>query len=451
VAGKPYNPGVFDVSKPGKAAPSPYSKPIITGHTPMTADPTLRHEGSLIRPTSVPVQFDGEPAGHEESKVEVKNNNAAHVTPANDAFQFSEPETPANAPVSPPSDSGNQEVENAGLSAILATNKADDPVGLANTSHQDHDKKENSLGASAPSYSAVDSLMDEEKTHSDKKDHKEEYHQVNTVPDVPHIPQVTEAIKRPKKDRSKFKVALAGVLVLLIAGYLAADAGAFGSSVKMPFHIFKQKTEDVAPVVINKPTVTPSTPVVVKPTVPVGMTAFSDPATPLSFNYPTAWGTAIASKEDGTTSRSASPKADGTYAYKITFDTNKDIEVTATSNKYLPVRRSTAYYDYLQWCIGTNDSKFYQQTLRYTTASGTDTPTTVTCDQGPLDGAVKIDDSTIVQPAVKDSSGKTVIGDVYIKNLTDKELSAAHVKDATMKNGDDIKKMLTSLKVVIRS
>jgi hypothetical protein len=439
------NPGVFDVSKPGKSAPSPSSRPIITGHKPITTDPTLRSGSTLSRSSSVPIRFDDE-HHDEENKVEVKSHSEPQLAPSNDSLQFTEQETPlATSNPSSPADSNPQEVENAGLSAILATNKADDPVGLANTS-QEHEKKEDNLGnAMAPSYSAVDSLMDEEKSHSYKETHEQENQNVGHDSEVLHVPQITDAIKKPKRGKGNMKVVLAAILVLLIAGYLAADAGAFGGSIKMPFHVFKQKTAETTPAVAPNPA-PPKTPAVVAPAVPAGMAAFSDPSVPLSFNYLTAWGKPTITTEDGTTSRTASPKSDGIYAYKITFDTDKDIELTATSNKYLPVRKTTTYYDYLQWCIGTNDTKFYQQTLRYTTANGTDTPTTITCDQGPLDGAVKIDEATIMQPNVKDASGKTVLGDIYIKNLTDKNFSVVHVKDATMKNGDDIKNLLSGLK-----
>lgn len=240
-------------------------------------------------------------------------------------------------------------------------------------------------------------------------------------------------------------------MILLIAGYLAADAGAFGSGINLPFHVFK-KAAPATPAATPKPASAAS--VKSTPAIPAGMSAFSDPAAPLVFYYPSAWGKPSVTTEDGTTKRSTDPKteskSDGIHTYIINFGTNKDVELSATSNKYLPKRTTTAYSDYLQWCIGTSDSKFYQQTLRYTTANGIDTPTTVTCDQGPLDGAVKIDDATIMQPNVKDAAGKSM-GDIYIKNLTDPELSVAHVKDATMKNGDDIKKALSSLKVVIKS
>jgi hypothetical protein len=40
-----------------------------------------------------------------------------------------------------------------------------------------------------------------------------------------------------------------------------------------------------------------------------------------------------------------------------------------------------------------------------------------------------------------------VIGDLYTKNLNSKDLQVLRVKDAQSKNGDDIKKMLATVKV----
>jgi hypothetical protein len=84
--------------------------------------------------------------------------------------------------------------------------------------------------------------------------------------------------------------------------------------------------------------------------------------------------------------------------------------------------------------------------LKFTTAGGVDSPSTVTCDQGPLADADKINDSTIVQANTKDAAGK-VSGDLYTKNLSDSELVVFRVKDKAMTNADDIKTLLESVKV----
>jgi hypothetical protein len=99
----------------------------------------------------------------------------------------------------------------------------------------------------------------------------------------------------------------------------------------------------------------------------------------------------------------------------------------------------------LQWCNGTNDNKIYKSVLNFTTANGVSTPSTVSCDQGPLTDATKLTDNTIVQLKTKDATG-AVIGDLYTKNLSEASLPVFRIKDATMSNGDNIKLMLPTVK-----
>jgi hypothetical protein len=52
-----------------------------------------------------------------------------------------------------------------------------------------------------------------------------------------------------------------------------------------------------------------------------------------------------------------------------------------------------------------------------------------------------------LQQKTKDSAG-AVLGDLYTKNLTaNKDIPVLRIKDSTMKNGDDIKKLLATIKV----
>ena len=181
-------------------------------------------------------------------------------------------------------------------------------------------------------------------------------------------------------------------------------------------------------------------------TVPAGFTAFEVPNTNIGFNYPTAWGTPSTVVDPGFSKRGGTNQSDGTHAYLVNFATNKDVQVAITSSKYLPAARAGLYYDVLQWCLGTNDAKYYFETLHYTTTAGVDTPSTRVCDLGPLSDASKLSNVTIVQLKTKDASG-TVIGDLYTVNLSDKSLPVLRVKDAAMSNGDNIKKLLDSITV----
>jgi hypothetical protein len=122
--------------------------------------------------------------------------------------------------------------------------------------------------------------------------------------------------------------------------------------------------------------------------------------------------------------------------------------MVVTSDKFLPPARATLYYDYLQWCTGTNDAKIYKSLLHFATGTDkVDVPTTVTCDQGPLADATKVNETTILQAKTKAPDGKADLGDLYTKNLTDKDLVVIRVKDTTMTHGADIKTLLGTVKI----
>jgi hypothetical protein len=249
--------------------------------------------------------------------------------------------------------------------------------------------------------------------------------------------------ERRRRGRGKF--ILLGLIILLVAVYLAIDAGLIASGTKLPFHIFTQKNNS-STATETAPPAAQSTPAPAStPSLPAGFTLYNLSKTDITFAAPTAWGQPSSKTEDGYSSRSATAKPDGTYAYLVTFATNKDVQVTVTSGKYLPPTRDATYYDYLQWCTGTNDGKFYESILHFTTTNGVDTPGTISCDQGPLANAAKLDDSTIVQLNFKDAKGSPV-GDLYTKNLNEKDLPVLRVRDAAMKSGTDIKTLLGTVK-----
>jgi hypothetical protein len=170
--------------------------------------------------------------------------------------------------------------------------------------------------------------------------------------------------------------------------------------------------------------------------------------TGVRYTYPLSWGTPTTSTELGYATRGGGAKPTGAYAYLTTFDKNKDIQIAITSSRYLPPARTPLFYDHLQWCVGTSDSKIYSSVLLFNTANGIDTPTTVVCNNGPLADATKLNATTIIQFKTKSPDGKTILGDVYTKNLTGPaNLPVLRVKDAAMTNTDEIKQLLSSIKV----
>ncbi len=295
-------------------------------------------------------------------------------------------------------------------------------------------------------YTPVESLI-----HSDSYDpHPQQTFTPQTNhdgewPETPPLPTARGA--GPRRRWTKILgLLLVALILVVVGGYLAIDAGLIKSNIKLPFHIFnQQKSSSPKTATSSAPAAAPSKPAPAAPSVPTGFTAYTLTGTSFSFDYPTAWGAPVVKTDPGFSKRSVTGTTDGTYAYQVNFATNKDVQAVFTSSKYLPTTRALLYYDYLQWCVGTNDGKFYKQTLHFTTTAGVDTPSTVTCDQGPLADATKIDNQTIVQLKTKDAAG-AVLGDLYTQNLTDGDLVVLHVKDAAMTNATNIKTLLTTVK-----
>lgn len=403
---------VFDVSKPSKVSPSATSKPVIVGHHPVMNDPMVKDENdfgseSSGETTKIPVFSDSTPTvgdammAHENDPVTEPPAQAdtapeEHGSPA----VFSEPQE---------DDKPSDIVPEAGP-AVPAESMDHSPFGEATTPEPEHPAEPAADAAPLPS------------------DQPE-----------PHIEGLHFAPAKRKGSRAKWIIA--GLLILIIAAYLAIDAGAFGSSVNLPFHIFKQKTQNN-----TTPPKAQKQPAASGPTIPDGFKEYKISGTTLTFAAPAAWGDPTSTTDPGFSKRSASAQSDGTYAYLVSFAINKDIQIAVTSSKFLPVKRTPLFYDYLQWCTGTNDNQTYQSLLNVTTANGVDTPTTITCNQGPLSNVTKIDSATIMQAGAADSANKP-IGDIYTKNLKNDSLVVFRVKDAARTNGADIKQLLSTVQI----
>jgi hypothetical protein len=246
-------------------------------------------------------------------------------------------------------------------------------------------------------------------------------------------------VSTPKKSKPWLWVPLI-FLGLLVAGYLLIDSGVVNAGFKMPFHVFKQETPAPPPATSTNQTTQTTT------STPAGFTVYKIAGTNITFAAPAKWGDPTATSEQGYTARGENAKSDGIHAHIIDFATNKDVQVVVTSSKYLPAARSVQYYDFLQWCVGTSDSKYYLGVLQFTTVDKVDKPTTVSCNQGPITDVTKINATTISELNSKDSSGAP-FGDLYTMNLTDPEFTVLRVKDKAMTNSTDIKALLKTVKV----
>jgi len=403
---------VFDVAKPGRSAPQPTSKPVIVGHQPTLNDPMMKDGDSSLNfgtesPTKISVM------DHSGGPVITPPKGSASTTDTDHNSWIS---TPADEPT--PSHVPSPDLN---LPEEPDTSPLTDTPAVEQTASDGHEKVPHEAAAANQPVAEVPA--------PDFTGHVEGLH-----------------LATPKRGgHGKFIILV--LLILLIGAYLLIDSGTIGSGINLPFHIFKQKTP--APAASTSST---QSKVNTASSVPAGFTKYNIADTTVTFAAPTAWGAPTSVNDPGYTARGGTNKSDGTYAYIVNFAANKDVEIAVTSAKYLPAARGSLYYDFLQWCIGTNDNKYYLQTMHFTTsADKTDTPATITCDQGPLAGAQKIDDSTILITQVKANDGKTVIGDVYTKNLNNSDLPVFRVKDAAMTNGADIKQLLGTVKIVAAS
>jgi hypothetical protein len=395
---------VFDVSKPSRVSPSATSRPVIVGHHPMN-DPMVRDEhdfGAEAPSAATKIQVTDEATGATQGHgVTIAQAMAAHQA--------------AEAPGPHSEDSMPQ-----GSPAIFSEHDEPQPAAVIEPDH--------------PQESIGQGPFTEMEPGSSPQPPSEL--PPPAAPQEPHIEGLHFNEPGPKRGRGKW--ILGSFVLLLIAVYLAIDSGLVGGGINLPFHIFKQKTETVS---TSKPIT--NKPAAAGPTLPAGFKEYKLADTNIAFAAPTAWGDPTSTTDPGYALRGGTNQPTGTYAYLVNFATNKDVQVAVTSNKYLPTARTPLYYDYLQWCVGSNDNKFYQSVLNFSTANKIDTPTTITCNQGPIT-ATSIDPSIIVQLKTTDSTGKT-IGDVYTANLKDPTLVVFRVKDAAMTNSTDIKLLLGTI------
>jgi hypothetical protein len=387
-----------DFTKPGGVSPHPSSRPLIVGHHPVMADPMLRpvHKQAPPAPQMPqPLPADFAPPPPAPAPTALPPMPAPAPMPAPPGLPPATsppPQTPAFEPIGelPPQQPalGTQQSQNP----AATTDPLASPAGL-------------------------------------------------TQPQTPHheLP-ISEQGKAGSGARKLLLWVLLPLIILIIGAYLAVDSGVVKTQINLPFHVFKQTTVTTSKGTITKTTASNTS--TNSPT-PAGFSNYDDSALPFSFNYPTIWGSPSVTTEPGFSKRGGDNKSDGTFAYFVTFASNKDVQMVVTSGTLLPPTRATQYYDYLNWCISPTDKKAYQSILTFTTAGGVDTPSKITCNQGPLNNVAAIDGSTIVQLNTKSTDGKA-FGDLYTKNLGNASIPVVHVRDITMTNGDNIKVMLNN-------
>lgn len=378
----------FDINRPHTYGATPSARPIITGHQPMMPDPMVTPQETRPQSARISVKVDG----------------------LSDSLSTMEGEPQLSPPFKPRGD-GQSAAQRAPYMSVS------DLTGIA----------QSQASASAKPTRASE-ISDEQVITTNPKP--------SVFGSSNHMPVNEGKASKNRKSRAKLWLWPLLVLIVLAAAYAAIDKGLILSNINLPVHIFKKA--DTA-TTSSQPS-SPGT----QASVPAGFTSTKLVEANLTFAYPTAWGAPTATTDQGFSKRSASAKADVNYAFVVSFATNKDVVVAITSGKFLPPARAAGYYDFLGWCVGTADTKYYAGVLRFAAAAGVDSPTTITCDQGPLNNVAKLTSDTIVQTNIKNADGSP-LGDIYTKNLKNNDYVVARAKDATMKNGDLIQTMLGTI------
>lgn len=403
-------PTVFDINKPNTYGATPSARPVITGHQPTMPDPMVTvNEDTSTSGSKIKVKVGDDKLNPDElasslfPQVKESAATASDRSPKKHAMAGE----PLQSPPFKPDSDGKSAAQTATYMPVS------DLTGISQSTNP-------------PPKTVADQISDEQITTEPKPS---VFGSSNNTPIDDGPPP------KPKKSRARAWLWLLLLLALLGGAYAAIDKGLILDSLNLPYHIFPQ---DKAATTDSAPAAGSAT----QATIPAGFSGTKLVEAGLAFSYPTTWGAPSATTDLGFSKRSASAKPDANYAFVVNFPDNKDVQLAITSGKFLPPARATLYYDYLGWCVGTVDAKYYAGVLRFNTdADKNDTPTTVTCDQGPLNNVAKLSSDTIVQTNVKNTDGAP-LGDVYSKNLKNNDYVAVRVKDATMKNGDQIKTLL---------
>lgn len=179
---------MMDVAKPGKTTPDATSKPIIVGHKPMMKDPMVTPE----EPTDKPKPAEEKPQTVRPSKV------ITPPTPAPDA-----PDTQVKKTEEQPADAATPTV-------------SDDAAVLEAVAEQAESNKKNG------------GVSEEEKKHQAEI--------AKLIADKTYFVPVSQT---SRKRKSQLTTVLSLLLLVIVGGVLAIDAGMVDVGISLPFDLIK--------------------------------------------------------------------------------------------------------------------------------------------------------------------------------------------------------------------
>ena len=389
---------VMDVSKPGKAAATATTRPLIVGHGSMVQDPMVRRANGqaaqdaedagtqptrgkiVLKPLSessaadddVKSRFAGvtatkanitagqdaeatvdplmsEANSSEEADAEQANANATAGLPGmplpdlvDDGAKPQEPTTDAEEPGQDADDDNEQTADDSSATSSAKHRSTDKPIQAdkpAASDKQDADDDNAPLGDDAASVDAVVSQASLKKANQDEENKRKEQEAAyqKLIDDKTYFVRTGQ----PKSSKvSRYIMGSIMLVLLLGAVYTAADAGAFGSSVKVPYHVFPQSTgTGDAPTntpttpAQGTPTPTPTTPAA--PSLAANLSQFTDAVLGLNFSYPTTWGTPAV--ESGKLNDTGT---ESVKTYRITFKDLTSAEVRITQNNWVSSQKA---------------------------------------------------------------------------------------------------------------
>jgi hypothetical protein len=211
--GVPSAPPIYDISKPGKTAASPTSKPVIVGH------------GSMVKNDPMVSSPDDEavPENEKEEKVEVRHKRETTIKPINLTSQDKEEETPPEEKQESKDDKNDDTKED----------KPDEKK-----SKDDSDQPEASTSGAIDALAGEASAKRQSQKQKEAEENKKQAIQELIKTGKYHLP-IHDAVYRRTNAFALFINLLLVILLLLAGVVLAQDAGYIDIGLVLPFDLIK--------------------------------------------------------------------------------------------------------------------------------------------------------------------------------------------------------------------
>lgn len=269
----------MDVTKPGKIAANPTSRPIIIGHGSIIKDPVVKQEADNGLEAQEPAQAH-EPYSIKSTGKTVQPLSALQSEQSAKAKEPSIPESEPKPKTSPATDAKQPEPpsEKAAGSDAEATAVSDGDAAI--------------VDAVAEQAGAGKKQKEEDEAEAKRKEVLEKL-----IAEKKYFLPIKQ--QSVKSRGSKWALILALVLVSVAAAYCLIDAGIINAGIKMPLHIFTQKEASTG---VESSIAAPTATAVTATNDQSALVAYASKDYGVAFSYPKAWGDVSAKQMAGTVS-----------------------------------------------------------------------------------------------------------------------------------------------------